>query len=122
MSDNVYWMLVVKVKPGKASEVKSLMADMVDGSKSSEPGTLIYEWSASEDGASYHMLERFADSAAALTHLKSFGENFAGRFLDVFDVVRFFVFGAPDAAVREAVAGFNPTYLKLERGFARFPG
>jgi len=119
VSDNVYWMLVVKVKPGKTSDVKGLMTDMVDGARANEPGTLTYEWSASEDGTSYQMLVRFSDSAAALAHLKNFGENFAGRFLDVFDVVRFVVFGAPDAAVREAIAGFNPMYLRMARGFSR---
>jgi hypothetical protein len=44
-------------------------------------------------------------------HLGTFGEKFASRFLEVLKPVRFVVYGAPNAAVQDALAGFNPVYM-----------
>lgn len=93
--------------------------EMVSAPRANEPGTLSYEWSVSADGRTCHIYERYTGSAAVMTHLQAFGSRFAGRFLEILRPVRFLVFGAPDAAVREALADFAPVYMQPVGGFTR---
>jgi len=39
--------------------------------------------------------------------------------LEVLKPVRFVVYGAPSEAVKKALAGFGPTYMKPANGFSR---
>ena len=75
--------------------------------------------STSGDGKRCHIFERYVDSAAVLTHLGTFGERFAGRFLELLKPARFVVYGSPSAAVRDALAGFSPVYMQPLGGFSR---
>ena len=118
MSDQVSWLLELAVKPGELDNLKTLMAEMV-ASTQGEPGTLAYEWVIDEGGGGVHVYERYADSAAVMAHLGTFGERFADRFLGSVDPTRFTVFGTPGAEVRAGLAGFGPTYLQPFGGFAR---
>ncbi len=93
------------------------MDELVAATKN-ESGTLIYEWYFNDENTVCNIYERFADSEAAMTHLGSFG-NFADRFLTTVTPTRLTVFGNPDAAVKEILAGFSPVYLRFEAGFAR---
>ena len=74
MSDNqnVYWMLELKIKDGQRAPFEQLMHAMVESTQT-EPGALDYRWTIAEDGQSCHILERYTDSAATLTHLAGFG-------------------------------------------------
>jgi quinol monooxygenase YgiN len=118
MGDQVSWLLEVAVKPGQLEDFRALMHEMVESTQGA-PGALSYEWFVSDDGGAVHLYERYADSAAVLTHLGAFGEKFAGRFLAAVDPTRFTVYGAPSAEAREALGGFGPTYLGPFGGFAR---
>ena len=119
MSNQVSWMLELEIQEGRADALRALMAEMVNATKTNEAGTLDYEWSASADGKQCHIFERYVDSAATLIHLGTFGERFAGRFLEISKPVRFVVYGSPSAAVRDALAAFNPTYMQSMGGFSR---
>ncbi len=119
MGDNVFWMLEVSVKPGQADVFKALMNEMVEATQANEPDALNYEWCFSDDGAICHLYERYADSAATMTHLASFGANFADRFLAAVEPTRFTVYGNPSAEVREALGAFGPAYMTPAAGFAR---
>ena len=81
MSDNVYWLLEVSIKPDEFESFKALMKEMVESTQGNEPNTLNYEWAISEDGQTCHLYERYADSAATMMHLATFGEKFAERFM-----------------------------------------
>ena len=118
MDDRVSWLLEVAVKPGQLDDFRALMHEMVESTKG-EPGALSYEWFISEDGSTVALYERYADSDAVLTHLKNFGEKFAGRFLGAVDPTRFTVFGEPNDQARGALSAFGPTYLKTFGGFVR---
>lgn len=118
MSAQVYWTLELEVQGG-SNEFTTLMKDMVKATQTNEPGTLSYEWSTSADSKVCHIYERYVDSAAVMTHLGTFGENFAGRFLEILKPIRFVVFGSPSDEVKEALAGFNPTYTQTVGGFSR---
>ena len=118
MSDQVAWLLEFEVKDGKDTELSAVMQDMVAATRN-EPKTLNYEWSRSEDGTTYHIYERYADSDAVLSHLQGFGENFAERFLAAITPTRFTVYGNPNEAARDVLSGLNPTYMADAAGFAR---
>ena len=119
MSEHVYWMLEVELGAGQDAAFSDLMAEMVRVTQANEPGTLNYEWHRGADGKAVHIYERYANSDAVLTHLGSFGANFAQRFLAIMKPTRFTVYGAPNAAVREALAGFGPVFMNTVGGFGR---
>ena len=75
--------------------------------------------STNADGTVCHISERYVDSAAVLTHLATFGEKFANRFMEVLKPTRLFVYGSPNAAVKEALAGFNPVYMESVGSISR---
>ena len=119
MSSHVSWMLELDVQEGRERDFRKIMAEMVEATKANEVGTLDYEWSVSADGKRCHVFERYVDSAAVLTHLGTFGERFAERFLEILKPVRIVVYGSPSTAVQEALAGFNPVYMQPVGGFSR---
>jgi len=118
MSNVVSWNLQLSVQDGRLDEARALMAEMVEATRR-EPGALGYEWFLSEDGKACHICERYADSAAALTHLGNFGANFAERFLACFAPTGFFIYGQPSDEVRGVLDGFGASYLGTLGGFHR---
>lgn len=80
METHISWLIEGAVKPGELAALSVLIDDMVTSTRE-EPGSLIFEFFAGGDGDQVHVYERFADAAAALVHLSTFGERFAGRFL-----------------------------------------
>ena len=119
MSSHVSWMLELDIQEGREDDFKALMDEMVSTTEANEPGTLSYEWNTSEDGTRCNIYERYVDSAAVLTHLGTFGEKFAGRFLEILKPVRFVVYGSPSTAVKDALAAFDPLYMQPVGGFSR---
>jgi quinol monooxygenase YgiN len=119
MATDVSWLLEMNVQPGREKDFRNLMSEMVAATSANEPGTLNYEWSTSADGRICHLFERYSDSAAVMIHLTTFGEKFAGRFLEIFKPTRFVVYGAPDGTVKEALTAFNPVYMQSVGGFGR---
>ena len=119
MSDVVHWLLEVNINDGELDNFKALMNEMVSVTQANEPGTMNYEWFISDDGKSCHIYERYVDSAATMTHLASFGQNFAERFLAAVAPARFVVYGNPSDEVRGALAAFGAVYMSQIAGFAR---
>ncbi len=119
MSDTVHLLLALNIKEGELDNFKALMKEMVDATKANEPGTLNYEWFVSDDEKTCHTYERYADSAATMAHLTTFGQEFAERFLAVLEPVQFVVYGNPNDEVRTAVAGFGAVHMSKIAGFAR---
>ena len=117
--NHVYWVLDAEVKDGKLDDLKGLISEMVEATKSNEPGALHYEYSLNEDGTRCHIHERYADSDSTVTHLKNFGENFAGRFMDNVQVKRFTVYGNPDDKARGVLDKFGASYMVPLEGFVR---
>jgi quinol monooxygenase YgiN len=118
MGEQVSWVVELAVKPGQLEGFRSLMQEMVE-STSQEAGALSYEWFVSADGSAVHIYERYADSAAAVTHLNGFLERFAQRFLERVDVTRVSVYGDPNAEARAIMDGFGVTYYGPFGGFVR---
>ena len=118
MDGEVSWVIEVEVKAGRLEAFRALVDELVESTRK-EPGTLAYSWFIGDDGKTVHVYERYADSAATLLHVATFGERFAERFLELATPGRFHIYGTPSDAVREASAGLNPVYLGPLAGFAR---
>ena len=119
MTENVYWILEVAIKPGYFEELKALASTMVEVTQKNELGTLNCEWAISDDQKSCHIYERYQDSAAVMVHLKSFGDQFASRFAELGTPTRFVVYGAPNAQVKDALGAANIVYMAPLMGFSR---
>ena len=118
MSDAISWSLQMSVREGRLNDAKQLVPEMVEATRG-EPGALTYEYFLSEDGASCHIYERYADSAAVMQHLGNFGANFAERFMECFEPTSFSVYGSVSDEVRAALDGFGAAYLNTLDGFSR---
>lgn len=119
MSNNVIWTIEGNIKDGEQDALRALMTEMVE-TVHPEVGTLNYEWTLGEDGRRLHVYERYRDAEATTLHLGTWAK-FAPRFMALVDVTRFSVFSDLTPALREAVAGMDPVYMKPIGGFAK-PG
>ena len=117
MSDNVFFVLELEIKPGQADDLRAVMREMVSLTRT-EPGTLNYEWFLSDDGASCHIYERYADSGAVLAHGATFPENLNQRF-QAFRLTRLVVYGKADEDLRGALSGLSAAFLQPLGGFVR---
>lgn len=118
MNENVYWLLELAVQRGQLAEFRQLMCDMVEAA-SGEPDTLNYEWNISADGVDCHIYVRYQNSAAVMTHMRSFGSRFSARFLNLARITRIVVYGVPDREVKAALAPYGPIYFEPLGGFKR---
>ena len=117
MDGQISWYVQLAVKPGQIENFKALTRDMVECARG-EPGVLSYQRFVSDDNKFIHVYERYADSAAAVAHLRKFGNKFSPRFLAMVERTQFLVFGEPSDELRELLDGFGVTYLKP---FGDFP-
>jgi len=115
----ISWVFELAINPGRFEDFKTLMADMVAATQKNEVGTLNYEWAISDDLKVCHVYERYRDSAAVMTHLESFGANFAGRLMEAVKPARLVVYGTPSAQVKDGLAGLGPVYMAPLGGFRR---
>ncbi len=118
MSAAISWVLELAIKADDFHEVSSLMSEMVSATQN-EPGALIYEWTINDDENHCHIYERYADSEAAMTHIRNFGEHFASRFMTTFEPTRWVVYGEPTEDVREALARNGALFMSPIGGFDR---
>lgn len=119
MNENIFWVFEIAIKEGQLENLKKLMTEMVDSTKTNEPGTLYYQWTISEDNKNCHTYERYADSEATLSHLKTFVEKYAGPLMETGDATRFVVYGNPSDEVKKALEGFGAIYMSPIGGFVR---
>ena len=119
MSDHIIWIVEGTIKSGQLDNFKALITEMVDVTQAEEPDATTYEWFVNGDNSSYHSHERYADSTAVMTHLKSFGQNFAERFFAVADVTNLSVYGNPNDEARAALSDFGARFMTPIGGFTR---
>ena len=105
------------VNEGKADAVKPLLDRMVAATQADEPGALVYDYMGFGDQV--HIVERYADNAASMTHMGNFGAKFAGEFLETFTITSVTVYGPAGDDLKQGLAPFSPTYLTEISGFAR---
>lgn len=116
-ADDVHWHITMTINDGQADAVKPLLDRMVAATLANEPGALIYDYMG--DGDEVHISERYADNAAAMTHMGNFGSNFAKEFMEAFTITSVKVYGPAGDDLKEVLAPFSPTYMPQISGFAR---
>jgi quinol monooxygenase YgiN len=79
---------------------------------------LNYEWFISEDSTTCHIYERYADSAAVMTHMGNFAA-FGERWDAAAEITGATAYGAPSDEVKALVAGVGGTLMAPLGGFAR---
>jgi quinol monooxygenase YgiN len=119
MSGHYYWILDTEIRQGKLEELKALMNEMVDATRANEPGTLNYEWTISEDDRFCTLYERFADSQAAIAHIRTFMKSFAPRFMGCLEPRKLVGHGQPSEELKKALLGMNAKFMKPFGGFSR---
>lgn len=117
MGNQISWHVELAIKEDQLDGFQTLTREMVEFTRS-EPGVLSYQRFASEDGKFVHGYERYADSAAALVHLRNFATLFGERFSTAVDRRRFTVFGQPSHELRAVLDRFGAIYLKPFGDFA----
>ena len=119
MTDNISYVFEVAVRPGKLEEFKTLMQEMVEATQANEPDTLNYEWFISHDGTVCHTCERYRNSDAVMTHMKSVRERFSERYFAASEPKRLVVYGNPSDEIRAMFAPLNAVFLPPAAGFVR---
>ena len=118
MGTQVSWQVELAVKPGELDNFRALTREMVASTRD-EQGVVSYERYVSEAGATVHVYEQYADSAAAMAHLRAFGEKFRRRFGSMVDRKRFTVYGNPSDELRRLLDRYGATYLAPFGGFSQ---
>ena len=126
MSESLFFVVELEVKPGQAVELRSVMEEMASVTRRDEPGTLAYEWFLTDDGAACHIFERYADPQAAVVHSRTFPPEL-GRRGQAFLPTRVTAYGKLTKEIREqriepllaAVPGVRVVILEPLGGFAR---
>ena len=98
--DNVFFIVELEIKRGQIEDLRRVAREMVDIARKDEPGTLNYEYFLSNDGATCHIYERYADEAGALAHSKTFPEELSKRG-QAFMPKRLTVYGKVTEAIKQ---------------------
>jgi hypothetical protein len=102
------------ISPDAADQFKQLAAEAL-ATVRGEPGTLQHDWFFSDNGAQCVVRETYASSDALLAHLAGAGP-LLGRLVELGGGLELEVFGEPSAALRDAVAAFQPRIYRYRQG------
>ena len=118
MHDEISWQVELTIAPERLDSFCALTNEMVESAKL-EYGVLVYERFSSEDRGRVFIYERYANSEAALSHLRSFQDKFADAFGRLVKRERFLVFGTPNDELKRVLSGFGATFVRPMAGFSR---
>lgn len=116
--EQISWLFAMQIDPANAQKVEQICQKAVDLAKK-EDGTLIYEWSFSDDKKLLHVVERYQNSQAVLLHLDSFVKNIASDLMSCGEVSAFYVYGEPNSEAKERLGAMGAKFMKQIEGFAR---
>jgi quinol monooxygenase YgiN len=117
MHDEISWQVELAIEPARFDSFRALTNEMIESTRLEE-GVLIYERFLSEDGGKVLVYERYANSEAAILHLRSFQEKFADAFGRLVKRERFLVFGTPNDELKRMLSGFDATFVRPMAGFS----
>ena len=117
MTENIYWIISLKIGDGNVQAVKDIAPVFCDLTKQ-EPGALAYEWSLSADGSKLNVYERYVNSDAALAHLANVGPRLPELFA-LASPTGIECYGAASDTFKEAVKDLPVTFYSQFDGFCR---
>ena len=112
----------LKIKEGKAQELRAIAREMVSFIKNGEPNTQVYNVYISEDEKLLTYWETHADSEALMFHADRFANgDYIGQVLERTEGARLCFFGEVSGAMRQWAQknGFEVEYANLVDGFRR---
>jgi quinol monooxygenase YgiN len=112
-AQDVYWVITFDISD--MNKYKSIV-EKLEPATEKEPGVITYVYAVAPDNKTVDIIERYKDSAAALDHLKTFGQ-YRKEWNEVAKPTRFVVYGAASDDLKKALAGANPTYMQPFAGF-----
>ncbi|XQF91065.1 putative quinol monooxygenase [Pseudoalteromonas espejiana] len=115
MSEQITWTVEGQIKDGKYEAFLEVMQQLIALAKS-EAGTVMYEWTISEDKRNVHIYERYQNEAAAKLHLQGWGES-GPLFLSVVDMQRVTVYSQLSEEFAKAFAGPSTVFMTPIGGF-----
>jgi quinol monooxygenase YgiN len=117
----IHWVAVVKIHDGQLEEFKARAEETIATAKANEPGQLVYEWHISPDGTTCHVDEWYADTEAALAHVR--GEAVTEKLpklLEVSDFAELWIYShIEDTELRNALAAFGAAFWDHWGGHTR---
>lgn len=119
MNENIFWVLITKIKEGETGNLKALISEMTESTKVNEPGAINFEWFISSDEKFCHLYERYENSAATVTHLRNFTKNYAKRFMECLEVKSFMVYGKPSEEVIKMMSPLGVVFMEPAGGFIK---
>ena len=108
-----------EVLPGQMDNFKQVAAKVIAAVAEKEPGTMMYEWSLRPDQKTFDAVELYQNSDAVIAHIKHVGSEFGKDLGQVQKEVSLIVYGSPNEAAKQALAGLNPVYETPIDGFIR---
>jgi quinol monooxygenase YgiN len=117
---NIFYEL--KIKPGKADELREIAKKMVAYNAEGEPGTLVYNVYISEDEELLTYWETHENSAALLFHSNRFiNGSYVGQVLERTEGARLCLYGIIPKALKDWASehGFENEYHEPADGFQR---
>jgi quinol monooxygenase YgiN len=118
MSEDIYWVCVFTVDPNKFVDFQKVVAPLVAATRA-EPGSMAYEYSVSADNSTVHIVERYRNSDAVISHVTKVFSQFAEPFTALANVSSFNVYGNPNAEARNILDGFGAVYFSRFDGFTK---
>jgi len=107
-----------EIAPGKASELREVLARVIAHCGESEPGMLAYDWYVDAEEQQCRVVERYADSDALLFHFENyapFGKELAAcRTLKSLTLL-----GEPSEKLRKALSAMSPPTFGWLAGLER---
>ena len=117
MQGEIYSIYHLAVEPSQFPAFQELASRIV-AATSKETDTLTYEYVASEDHATVHIIERYR-AAGLLPHVEQTFAPFAEEFLALARIEKLYVYGETTAEMRAILDGFGALYLLPFDGFTR---
>jgi quinol monooxygenase YgiN len=112
--NQIHFVARFKIHPDRGDEFKSAAAACLAATRSSEPGTLAYEWFINEEQTDVIVLEAYENCEAVLAHIKNSGPR-APKLLQCADQAVEGL-GTPSAELRDQLPGrisFVPRFQGL---------
>ena len=107
----ITWILEAELDPKRADDLLRLSEAMSTEVRETEPGCLLYDWFLSPDGTRCHILERYTDDRALLTHVAGVNAGHGRALFRILKPKRLMVYGNPGPEAREAIAALRPEYM-----------
>jgi quinol monooxygenase YgiN len=119
MAQTVRFTVELTIKDGRLEEYERLVDAMIAGSEK-EPGTVVYEFTLSEDRTKGRILEGFDGADAVRDHMQgSVVGELVPQLLELATIDVFTVDGDPGPLAREMLAGFGARFYDHWKRFTR---